>query len=306
MRMSRSELIGRNVWELLPEAVHTEAYGLLRRGMSERSSVEYEADYPPLRRWFADRAYPTAEGGLAVYSRDITDRKLAHEMVRESERQLRLVTDHAPLLIAHCDTKVRYKLLNKPYAARFGLEPQDLIGKRIPDVIGEAAYATFDRHVTSALDGNFVEFEVEIPYQTGGTQFMRCAYKPEREGENIVGFVAAIVNITDRKQAEKRLGEAEEKFRMLADNIPQLAWIADAGTDGQIHWFNQNWYDYTGTTPEQMSGQGWHAVHHPDHANRVISKFADHVRKGLDWEDTFPLRGKDGKFRWFLSRMKVI
>jgi len=67
-----------------------------------------------------------------------------------------------------------------------------------------------------------------------------------------------------------------------------------------------NSYDYTGTTLEHMSGQGSHAVHHPDHANRVISKFADHVRKGLDWQDTFPLRGKDGKFRWFLSRMKVI
>ena len=175
-------------------------------------------------------------------------RKLAEETVRESERQLRLVTDHAPVLIARCDTQGRYKFVNKPYAARFGLEPQDLIGKRIPDVIGEAAYATFDRYVTSTLDGNSVEFEVEIPYQTGGTQFMRCAYMPERDGENIVGFVAAIVNITDRKQAEKRLAEAEEKFRTLADNIPQLAWIADAGTISD--WF-------PGMSDSWMAGATW-------------------------------------------------
>lgn len=100
--------------------------------------------------------------------------------------------------------------------------------------------------------------------------------------------------------------EAEQKFRMLANNIPQLAWMAEAGTDGHIHWFNQNWYDYTGTTLEQMQGHGWYAVHHPDHARRVIKKFAHHVREGLDWEDTFPLRGADGQFRWFLSRMSVI
>ena len=302
----RSELIGQNIWEVLPDAVGNEAYRQLHRAMSERISVEYEVFYPQWQLWFAHRGYPTADGGLAVYSRDITDRKQAEETVRDSERQLRLATDYAPVLIAHCDTEGRYKFVNKPYAARFGLHPKDVIGQRLPDVIGQKAYATFERHVAETLAGNPIEFEVEIPYQTGGTQFMRCAYMPERDGENVVGFVAAIVNITDRKRAEERLREAEEKFRTLADNIPQLAWIADAGTDGQIHWFNQNWYEYTGTTLEQMKGQGWHAVHHPDHAQRVINKFAHHVKEGLDWEDTFPLRGKDGQFRWFLSRMKVI
>lgn len=59
-------------------------------------------------------------------------------------------------------------------------------------------------------------------------------------------------------------------------------------------------------TQEQVSSDGWHSVHHPEYAERVILKFREHVRDSLDWEDTFPMRGKDGKYHWFLSRMKAI
>ena len=113
-------------------------------------------------------------------------------------------------------------------------------------------------------------------------------------------------NVTHRVNTERALRDSDARFRALADNIPQMAWIADAGTDGQVHWFNRNWYEYTGTTFEQMQGLGWHSVHHPDHSRRVIERFTYHVQQGLDWEDTFPLKGKDGSFRWFLSRMKCI
>ena len=123
---------------------------------------------------------------------------------------------------------------------------------------------------------------------------------------NVEEWVGVHTDITERRQAEERLMEAEERFRNLADNIPQLAWIADAGSDGQVHWFNENWFRYTGTTLEEMRGTGWHKVHHPEHAERVIEKFTRHVQQGLDWEDTFPLRGQDGSYRWFLSRMKCI
>ncbi|MBC7820404.1 MAG: PAS domain S-box protein, partial [Planctomycetaceae bacterium] len=168
-----------------------------------------------------------------------------------------------------------------------------------------------------------VEVFIERPDGSRLPVMVNFAALKNAQGE-ITGAITSFVDITDRKRnesvlrdmneqlllsaiREQRLAEQnEERFRMLANNIPQLAWIADAGTDGQVHWFNQNWYDYTGTTLEQMQGQGWHAVHHPDHAERVINKFAHHVQENLDWEDTFPLRRKDGEYRWFLSRMNVI
>lgn len=101
-------------------------------------------------------------------------------------------------------------------------------------------------------------------------------------------------------QGSAALRESEERFRHLADNISQLAWMADA--NGSIFWYNQRWFDFTGTTLEQVQGWGWQRVHHPDHIDRVVKKVSHCFATGKVWEDTFPLRGKDGQYRWFLSR----
>ena len=86
----------------------------------------------------------------------------------------------------------------------------------------------------------------------------------------------------------------------LVDAIPQLAWIADAS--GDINWYNRRWYDYTGTDFREMQGWGWQKVHHPEHVDRVVANIKMSFETGTPWEDTFPLRGKDGTYRWFLSR----
>ncbi len=104
----------------------------------------------------------------------------------------------------------------------------------------------------------------------------------------------------DRAHAETALIESEAKFRDLSDNISQFAWMADS--EGSIFWYNQRWFDYTGTTLEQMKGWGWKAVHHPDHLDRVVKRLQHSWDTGEVWEDTFPLRSKDGEYRWFLSR----
>lgn len=94
--------------------------------------------------------------------------------------------------------------------------------------------------------------------------------------------------------------QREDQFRTLADSIPQLAWMADG--DGQIFWFNQRWFDYTGASLQDMQGPGWRKVHHPDHADRMLASLRHSFQTGEPWEDTFPLRGADGQYRWFLSR----
>jgi len=98
----------------------------------------------------------------------------------------------------------------------------------------------------------------------------------------------------------EELRESESQFRSLANSIPQLAWMANP--DGSIFWYNQRWYDYTGTTFEQVKGWGWGLVHHPDHLQEVERKFRHCIKTGEPWEDTFPLRGADDNYRWFLSR----
>jgi PAS domain S-box-containing protein len=106
-----------------------------------------------------------------------------------------------------------------------------------------------------------------------------------------------------RETAERNarlLHERELQLQTLADNIPQLAWMADR--TGAVFWFNRRWFEFTGTTLEQVEGSGWQSVHHPDHVKDVVDKFEQAIQSGEVWEDTFPLRAKDGRYRWFLSR----
>jgi len=106
----------------------------------------------------------------------------------------------------------------------------------------------------------------------------------------------------ERRVAERtrELQESESQFRSLANSIPQLAWMAHA--DGSVFWYNQRWYDYTGTTFDKMNVVGWSSLVNQDHVERVAQGIQRSWSTGEPWEDTFPLRGKDGSYRWFLSR----
>jgi PAS domain S-box-containing protein len=103
-----------------------------------------------------------------------------------------------------------------------------------------------------------------------------------------------------REQAEKAHVESETRFRDMANNISQLAWVADE--NGSIFWYNQRWFDYTGTTLEDMAGSGWQKMLRPDYVPGVTGKIQRCFEKGEVWEDAFPLRNNDGEYRWFLSR----
>jgi PAS domain S-box-containing protein len=106
---------------------------------------------------------------------------------------------------------------------------------------------------------------------------------------------------TEREQDITALKISEARFHTLADAMPQLVWTAHP--DGAIHWYNQGWYRYTGTTPEQMEGWGWQSVHDPEVLPSVINRWQACIATGEPFEMTFPLRGADGLFRPFLTRI---
>jgi PAS domain S-box-containing protein len=155
-------------------------------------------------------------------------RQATEDLLRDRERQLRLVTDSARVAIAHCNTEGRYKFVNKHYAERLGLTPEQVIGKQVAEVIGEKAYAAIDRYIGECLAGKAVEFEVEVPYEVGEPQFMHCCYEPEHRDGKVVGLVAAITNITGLKRAEQRLRASEVTFRQLVENSPFGIYAVDA------------------------------------------------------------------------------
>jgi PAS domain S-box-containing protein len=106
----------------------------------------------------------------------------------------------------------------------------------------------------------------------------------------------------EQRVAERteELRESESQFRSLANSIPQMAWMANP--DGSVFWYNQRWYEYTGTNSQAMKSSGWEGLVHPEHAARVVEGIQHCWSVGEPWEDTFPLRGKDDSYRWFLSR----
>jgi PAS domain S-box-containing protein len=112
-------------------------------------------------------------------------------------------------------------------------------------------------------------------------------------------------DVRDRLEAERRakeaLAQSERQLRTLANAIPPLAWMAHP--DGHIFWYNQRWYDYTGATPEEMEGSGWQSVHDPDMLPQVLERWRDSINTGEPFEMEFPLKGADGSFRSFLTRM---
>jgi PAS domain S-box-containing protein len=108
-------------------------------------------------------------------------------------------------------------------------------------------------------------------------------------------------DLIEHSQAAEELRKSEERFRTMANAIPQLAWIAEA--DGYIFWYNQRWYDYTGTTPEQMKGWGWQSVHDPEALPEVLEQWRVSIATGRPFDMVFPLRSADGSFREFLTRV---
>ncbi|HUS31128.1 MAG TPA: GAF domain-containing protein [Kofleriaceae bacterium] len=89
--------------------------------------------------------------------------------------------------------------------------------------------------------------------------------------------------------------------RLLIDSVPTLAWTARA--DGWIDFYNRRWYEYTGTTPEEMEGWGWQSVHDPVELPLVLERWRSSIATGEPFEMSFPLRGADGVFRWHLTRV---
>lgn len=101
-------------------------------------------------------------------------------------------------------------------------------------------------------------------------------------------------------QANNAMRQSEERFRTLAESVPQLVWLADP--DGKVLWYNKRWYDYTGTTLAIMEREGWTSVHHPELLPQILERWTACMHNGDPFEMELPLRGADGRYRPFLTR----
>jgi PAS domain S-box-containing protein len=262
------------------------------------------------QKWieFTSLRSPTALGEVAVCSGfmlDVTERKRAEEAVRASEARCARLAATAPGVLyefeLHPDGTGRFSYVSPRCSDIFELESEELLSdmRLHRKMFDPGDFRAFER-VSLAATRARVPFSAEARITTPSgqrkwLQFTSLPCPSEPGGiERRSGF---ILDVTDRKREEDSLRESEERFHALADNIPQHAFMADAR--GEIFWVNRRVLEYSGET---SMGRGYLQLIHPDHAGRLGERIERCLKTGETLEETFPLRGKDGRYRWFLCR----
>lgn len=129
----------------------------------------------------------------------------------------------------------------------------------------------------------------------------------DRQDDKIVGCVLVFRDVTERRQQEirlrnekKRLQTSEQRFRKIADTMPQMVWVTRP--DGYHEYYNRRWYDYIGCQPEECLGFGWNAPLHPEDQPLVMERWNNSLQTGEPYEVEYRFRSKEGDYRWFLGR----
>jgi PAS domain S-box-containing protein len=130
----------------------------------------------------------------------------AEMALQQSENQLRLVADHIPGYVAYVDTEQRYLFANQRYADSFGLPLEQVIGRKVADVVGKAYYQTVRGNIEAALSGQTVSFDAPIHLPNGGERWIAVSYLPDTdEGGKVKGLFVYVLDFTERKQIEEAL-----------------------------------------------------------------------------------------------------
>jgi PAS domain S-box-containing protein len=230
------------------------------------------------------------------------DRLRRTAAVRENEARLRNFIEQAPVGIAMFDTRMRYLAASRLWLTAYSVADQDVVGRSEYEVFPELPERWKQVH-QRVLAGAVESAEEDLFERADGRrQWVRWEARPWYAAAGVIGgLVIFSEEITARVEATEALRLSEERFRTMANAIPQLAWIARP--DGYIFWLNQRCYEYTGATPEQLEGWAWQSFQDPQLLPKVLEQWRRNLATGEALETEFPLRGANGAFRLFLSRV---
>ncbi len=248
--------------------------------------------------------------GLIVVFRDMTERNRAEAGLRAAELRFQAVFNQQFQFMAILAPDGTVVEANETCFTATGVERGQVIGRlfwqtpwwnRLPDM-----QSKWQRMIGEAVNGSGPSND-EVQYAlSDGTIRLATAVVSglKDDAGRVVNIIVEGRDITERRQQEMALRESEEKLRLLANTIPQLAWMARP--DGHVFWYNRRWYEYTGTKPEQMEGWGWQSVHDPDTLPAVLKQWQRSIASGEPFDMVFPLRGGDGQYRPFLTRVNPL
>ena len=251
--------------------------------------------------------YRTGEdriNGVVITFFDITKRSQAEEALRQSEERMRLLIESAKdYAILMLDTGGRFVSWSKGAELMFGYAGTEVIGE-LSDII----FTPEDREKEDAAtelekaDKEGIAKSERWHLRKNGSRFWGSgSVSPLRNKEGIlIGYVKIMRDLTESRREREALLESENRFRTLADAVPQVIWANDS--DGKANYFNHRWFEYSGLTYEQSVGLGWEAIVHPDDAPASVERWHKALRKEEKFDAEYRLRRFDGTYRWHIGR----
>lgn len=234
--------------------------------------------------------------------RDVTEQRIAENRLRDSEQYFHYLTDTVPAIIWITGLDGQCTYLNKTWYDYTGQKDREGEGfgwiKALhPDDV-EPARKTF-------LDANskhksFV-FLYRLKVKDGSYRWAKDYGSPRFSPEGkYEGMIGSVVDVHEETITASKIKESEKQFRLLADTVPQLVWTADV--DGNLNYFNQSVFDYSGLSQEQIFKDGWLQMVHPDDREENLNQWKHSIQTGKDFIFEHRFRRYDGEYRWQLSR----
>ncbi len=261
-------------------------------------------------KWYIRRVLPyrDSEGrpqGLVVTFVDVTDLKRAQASLSDREARLALALDAGGMGTWQWDIQTDAIRWDERMIALFDVESGNppSSARVFFDLVHPEDLTSVRETIRQSIEEDgLYNAEFRIVLRDGSVRWVAGRGRVIRDASGRALQMHGVnFDITKRKFAEESLRQSESQFRALAESIPQLAWMADP--DGSIFWYNRRWFDYTGTKPEEMKGWGWQSVHDPNILPDVMERWKASIAQATPFEMVFPLRGSDGRYRPFLTRI---
>ena len=251
------------------------------------------------------------EHGAPLYllgiSEDVTARKMSEERAKRLSRQNELILSSAGNGIYGLNLQGQTTFVNPAGAKMLGYSPQELIGCSMHTTIHHSKidgspYPQKECPMYAAFtDGTIRKVEDEVLWRKDGTSFpVEYTSTPIWEDGNLAGAVVTFQDVSERKQVEKKLRESEQKFRVMAETVPDILFTNQP--DGSCDFANQRLYEYTGLPSGSGLGFEWTKALHSDDLERTKDKWLRTVHAGLPYEDRYRLISPNGTYRWFMAR----
>jgi two-component system CheB/CheR fusion protein len=228
------------------------------------------------------------------------DPKRADPAGRDGEERFRAVFEQAAVGMALVGLDGCWLRVNHKLCAIVGYTHEELMGLTFQDVTHPDDLAADLAYVERLLAGDITTYALEKRYvrKDRSLVWVNLTVSLVRTPEGRPDcFISVVEDISPRKQAE-------ERARTLADAIPHLCWMADP--DGYIVWYNRRWVEYTGRAYEQMKGLRWVPVLDAAAQPKVLERWLECIASGWPFDMEFPIKGKDGVFRHFITRAEPV